>query len=113
MRRLFLFAGIIFVFAATCASAQTINLSGIYKCIQSCQGGLPAYVTQNGNELNLVTEAGVASRAWPDWFAPENRIWIDSLDQSAVYTPDGMVIQFDNGKIWMRDLGPKPTPRRR
>jgi ribosomal protein L31E len=31
---------------------------------------------------------------------------------SAVYSPDGMTIQFDNGTIWQRDVGPPPAPVR-
>ena len=30
---------------------------------------------------------------------------------SAVYTPDGMTIQFDNGTIWQRDMGPPVSVR--
>jgi hypothetical protein len=99
--------------AATGASAQSADLTGVYRCIQMCRGNLPAYVTQNGPELNLLTEAGVPSRAWPDWFYPATRIWIDAFNQSAVYSPDGMLIQFDSGTIWQRDLPPPPPPRRR
>ena len=99
--------------AASDASAQSINLTGIYRCVQICRGGLPAHVTQNGPELNLLTEAGQPSRAWPDWFSPANRIWIDAFNESAVYSRDGMLIQFDNGTIWQRDLWPVPPPLRR
>lgn len=112
MRRLTLVLSTVAALAATGASAQSINLTGIYRCVQMCRGDLPAYVTQNGSELNLLTETGVPSRAWPDWYSPVNRIWIDAFNESAVYSPDGMLIQFDNGTIWQRDLGPVP-PRRR
>jgi len=71
-----------------------------------------AYVTQNGPELNLLTEAGVPSRAWPDWFYPASRLWIDAFNLGAVYTPDGMTIQFDNGTIWQRYVPPPPLRRR-
>ncbi|GLR90577.1 hypothetical protein [Bradyrhizobium iriomotense] len=110
MGRLSLAIGMLAALAATGASAQSMNLTGMYKCTQMCRGSLPAHVTQNGPELNLLTEAGVPSRAWPDWFSPANRIWIDAFNESAVYSPDGMLIQFDNGTIWQRDLLP---PRRR
>ncbi|QDP21406.1 hypothetical protein [Bradyrhizobium cosmicum] len=100
-------------FATTGALAQPANLTGVYKCVQMCRGDLPAYVTQNGTELNLLTEAGVPSRAWPDWYSPANRIWIDAFNQSAVYSPDGMLIQFDNGTIWQRDVPPLSPPVRR
>ncbi|MGP8121806.1 MAG: hypothetical protein ACLP8B_14970 [Xanthobacteraceae bacterium] len=102
--------------AATEASAQSVNLTGTYRCIQMCRQGLvgsPAYITQNGPELNLLDEAGGTSRAWPDWFAPETRIWIDAWNQGAVYSPDGVTIQFDSGTIWQRDFGPPPPRYRR
>jgi hypothetical protein len=102
--------GLMGLLAAGSASAQSINLTGVFTCIQMCRGGLPAYVTQNGAALNLLTEAGIASRAWPDWYAPYNRIWVDAFNESAVYSPDGMLIQFDNGTIWQRDLPPPPPP---
>ena len=77
-----------------------------------CRGTLPAYITQNGPELNVVTEAGVPSRAWSDWVNPANRIWIAALFQGAVFSPDGILIQFDNGTVWQRELPPPPPPHR-
>jgi hypothetical protein len=41
--------------------------------------------------------------------APTTRIWADSWNVGAVYSPDGMTIQFDNGTIWQRDMGPPPS----
>jgi len=111
MKALPLAIGVVAAFAADSASAQSINLTGVFTCIQMCRGSLPAYVTQNGPELNLLTEAGVPSRAWPDWYSPANRIWVDAFNESAVYSPDGMLIQFDNGTIWQRNP-PPPPPRR-
>lgn len=96
--------------AASGASAQSVNLTGTYQCIQMCRGDMLAYVTQNGASLNLLTEAGVATRAWPDWYAPMSRLWIDLYNISAVYTRDGMAIQFDNGTIWQRYVPPPPPP---
>jgi hypothetical protein len=107
--------GVLAALAATEASAQPVNLTGAYKCVQMCRSGLvgnSAYVTQNGPDLNLLNEVGEPARAWPDWFSPATRIWIDRWNEGAVYSPDGMLIQFDNGTIWQRDLGP-PAPRRR
>jgi hypothetical protein len=95
------------------ASAQSINLTGTYRCIQDCRDGYmgaPAFVTQNGDNLNLVTETGESYRAWPDVTAPDSRIWIDARNESAVYSPDGMQIQFDDGRVWQRDIGPPPPP---
>ena len=113
MRTLSLTAGLVAALATTGASAQSVNLTGRYNCIAMCRGEYQPYITQNGPELNVVTEAGVPSRAWPDWFFPTTRIWIDALNQSAVYTPDGMLIQFDGGTVWQRDLPPPPPPARR
>ena len=105
--------GLLAALAATGASAQSVNLTGTYKCVQLCQQGLVGYlahVTQNGPDINLLNEAGEPARAWPDWFAPATRIWIERWNEGAVYSPDGMTIQFDNGTIWERDLGQPPAP---
>jgi hypothetical protein len=116
MRPMFLvIAGAVATFAATGASAQSVNLTGTYRCIENCRDGFlgaPAFVTQNGDTVNLVTENGVSLKAWPDWNAPASRLWIDARDESAVYSPDGMRIQFDDGRVWQRDLGPPPPPVR-
>jgi len=114
MKPLSLIVGSALALIATGASAQSVNLTGTYQCVQMCRGDMLAYVTQNGPELNLLTEAGLASRAWPDWFYPANRLWIDAYNIGAVYTPDGMTIQFDNGTIWQRYVpSPPPLLRRR
>ena len=99
-------------FAATDASAQGVNLTGPYRCVQLCRDGLvgqPAFITQNGWNLNLLNEAGEPSRAWVDWVG---HIWIDSWNQGAIFSPDGLVVQFDRGTVWQRDLGPAFMPRR-
>jgi hypothetical protein len=100
--------------AAGGASAQSINLTGPYRCVADCRDGLldgPAFITQNGSNINLVNEAGQSARAWPDWTAPATRIWVDAWNEGAVYSPDGMTVQFDDGTIWRRDLGPPlPSP---
>jgi hypothetical protein len=112
MRYLPLVVGAVAAFAATGASAQSINLTGTYRCIQNCRDGYlgaPAFITQNGEHLNLVTETGDSYRAWPDWSAPASRIWIDARDEGAVYSPDGIRIQFDDGRVWQRDIAPPPA----
>jgi hypothetical protein len=96
--------------AATPASAQGIDLSGPFRCVQMCTPGLqgqPAYVTQNGYSLSLLNEAGDPSRAWIDW---SGHIWADNWHEGALYSSDGMTIQFDRGTIWQRDIGPPPVP---
>jgi hypothetical protein len=108
--------GLLAALTVTEASAQSVNLTGTYRCVQMCRQGLVdylAHVTQNGPDLNLLNEAGEPARAVADWFAPATRIWIDAWGEGAVYSPDGMIIQFDNGTIWQRDLGPPPARPRR
>jgi hypothetical protein len=48
---------------------------------------------------------------WVDWFSP-SRIWVENWNEGAVYSPDGMIIQFDRGTIWQRDLGQPVVLRR-
>jgi hypothetical protein len=111
MRRFSLVMGVLAACAATGASAETVNLTGTFRCIQMCRDGMlgaPTFVTQNGDAVNLTTETGESYRAWPDWSAPNSRLWIDARDEGAVYSPDGMRIQFDDGRVWQRDIGPPP-----
>jgi len=98
------------VAATTPALAQDVNLTGRWQCMQNCvtmEPGRFAFITQNGRELNLVNEVGMASRAWVDY---PGRIWVDRPQVGAVYAPDGMTIQFDNGTIWQRALEVVPAP---
>jgi hypothetical protein len=98
------------------ASAQpVINLTGEFQCVKQCVAGPPAlaYVTQAGWQLNLVNEAGVGSRAWIDY---PGHIWAEAWNEGAIYSPDGMTIQFDRGTVWERvvasPVSPPPSPRR-
>src|ERR1700753_1045562 len=96
MRRLSLARGLLAACAATAASAETVNLTGTYRCIQMCRDGAigaPTFVSQNGDAVNLTTETGESYRAGPDWNAPASRLWIEAKGESAVYSPDGMRIQ--------------------
>jgi hypothetical protein len=99
------------VLTATDASAQGVNLTGRYQCMALCRGGgVFAFVTQNGWNLNIVNEAGLPSRAWIDY---PGHIWVQREDQGAIYSPDGITIQFERGTIWQR--APEllvPPPRR-
>jgi hypothetical protein len=99
--------------AATDASAQVngVNLNGPWRCVASCLGARssPAFITQNGWELNVVNDAGQASRAWVEY---PGRIWVQQQNQGAIYSPDGMTLQFDGGTIWQRPAL-APPPRRR
>lgn len=96
--------------AATGASAQNVDLSGRYRCVAVCAvgaPGAPAFVTQNGWNLNLLNEAGQPSRAWIDW---PGHLWADAWQEGAVFTADAVTIQFDRGTVWERDLGEPPPP---
>jgi hypothetical protein len=97
--------------AATDAAAQGVDLTGQFRCVAMCAPGLqgqPAFVTQNGWNLNLLNEAGEPSRAWVDW---SGHLWADNWHEGALFSSDGMTIQFDRGTIWQRDLGgPPPAP---
>ena len=103
-------AGCLGALAATSARAQVLNLSGPFQCIQNCRGPGTAIVTQNGWDLNLVNEIGMPSRACVDW---PGHIWAQGWNMGALYSPDGMTIQFDNGTVWRRILPPPPPLRSR
>jgi hypothetical protein len=77
------------------------GLSGQFQCIAGCAGGGPAFVTQNGWDLNIVNEIGQPSRAWIDY---PGHIWVQSWNEGAVYSTDGMTIQFDNGTVWAKSV---------
>jgi hypothetical protein len=85
------------------APGQVLNLSGQFLCVEGCAGGQPglAFVTQNGWDMNLVNEIGQPTRAWVDW---PGHIWALNWNEGAVYSPDGMTIQFDNGTVWRRNI---------
>ena len=99
---------------ATDASAQGVNLSGPWQCVQLCLGppGSFAFITQYGWQLNVLNDAGEPSRAWVRY---PGRIWVERANQGAIYSPDGMTIQFDRGTIWQRapEVPLPPPPRRR
>jgi hypothetical protein len=85
------------------ASGVGPGLSGQFQCIAGCAGGSagPAFVTQNGWDLNLVNEIGQPSRAWIDW---PGHIWVQGWNEGAIYSTDGMTIQFDNGTVWAKSV---------
>jgi hypothetical protein len=93
---------------------QGVDLNGRYLCVAACFGppNTYAFITQYGWQLNVLTDAGVSSRAWVDY---PGRIWIEGLNQGAIYSPDGLTIQFDHGTIWQRapEVPPPPPPPRR
>ncbi|MGN6749989.1 MAG: hypothetical protein ACTHJS_15490 [Xanthobacteraceae bacterium] len=91
------------VAAPIAASGIGPGLSGQFQCIAGCAGGVvgPAFVTQNGWDLNIVNEIGQPSRAWVDY---PGHIWVQSWNEGAVYSADGMTIQFDNGTVWAKSV---------
>ena len=100
---------------ATPAFAQFANLSGQYQCVQNCKGPGLAFVTQNTWDANLVNEVGESSRAWIDY---PGHLWAQAWNEGAIFTPDGLRIQFDNGAVWQRFVAlppppPPPPPRRK
>src|SRR5262249_18459278 len=52
-------------------------------------------------------------RAVPRLGGLTTRLWIARADLGAIYSPDGMTIQFDNGTIWQRAPEAPPPPLRR
>jgi hypothetical protein len=116
MRRVAGAIAILVSLVATNASAQVqgVDLNGRYQCVAACLGapGGFAYVTQYGWQLNVIDDAGQPSRAYVDY---PGRIWVFRVNQGAIYSPDGMTIQFDGGTLWQRapELPPPPPPRRR
>src|SRR5215469_9857398 len=101
------FAAALAACGATDASAQVAPLSGPYQCSQNCRGPGLAFVTQNGWDLNLVNEVGEPSRAWIDYWG---HIWAQYWNERAIYSPDGLTIQFDSGAVWHRFIPPPPPP---
>ena len=93
------------------ASAQGVNLSGRWDCIAMCLAppGNPAFITQNGWQLNALNEAGMPSRGWIDY---PGHLWLEQAHVGALISPDGDTLQFDNGTIWQRapELPPPPPP---
>jgi hypothetical protein len=81
-----------------------INVDGVYRCVQLCAPGYEgarAYVGQSGSQVNLVGEAGDAATGYIEW---PRRIWSDKWDEGAMLSPDGIKIQFDHGKVWIREM---------
>jgi len=94
--------------AIALAPGQVLNVSGQFQCVAGCTVGLgPSFVTQNGWDLNVVNELGQSSRAWID---RPGHIWVASWNEGAIYSPDGMTIQFDNGAVWRRDVAVLVVP---
>jgi hypothetical protein len=110
MKALFTAIALSATLAASGAVAQSVNLSGQWQCMSLCLGppGGFGFITQNGWDLNIVDNDGLASRAWIDY---PGHIWIERVNEGAVYSPDGFTLQYDNGTIWQRaQMLPPPPP---
>ena len=101
------------VLATTDALAQAVgtqfrepNLSGVYRCVQRCEGGRTGRIQTRGWDLTLINEAGRVAKAWIDW---PGHIWVPALNEGAVYSPDGLTIQFASGSVWVL-VYPDPIP---
>jgi hypothetical protein len=86
---------------ATGASAQVLNLTGQFQCVRMCSSVVPTLATLNqlNWDMTLVNDAGFPSHGWIDY---PGHIWIPTWNEGAVYSPDGLTIQFDNGTVWQR-----------
>jgi hypothetical protein len=90
-----------------------LNLTGQFQCVQGCLAApvAPAFITQADWQLNLVNEVGIPSRGWIDY---PGHLRVEAWNEGAVYSPDGMTIQFDRGTVWQRvvelPLPPAPPP---
>ena len=74
------------------------NLSGLYRCVHRCAVASFGHILADGWELTLTDRTGQAARAWID---RPGHIWVPSLSEGAVYSPDGTTIQFDRGGVWV------------
>jgi hypothetical protein len=81
-------------------------LSGVYRCVHNCAGIRLVHIMLNGRQLDLTNESGQPSTASIE--AP-GYIWTQSLNEGAVYSPDGFTIQFHGGKVWVL-VDPTPAP---
>ena len=102
MRRATIFLAVLLTLEAGAATAQGVNLTGRYICV-NCPDGRPlvGYITQSGWNLNLVNELGQPSRGYIDY---PGRIWAFDWNEGAVVSPDGITVQFDRGAVWRRDV---------
>jgi hypothetical protein len=101
MRRSAIYLGVLLGLGTGAASAQGVNLTGRYICINCPHGGPDVgFITQSGWNLNLVNELGQPSRGYVDY---PGRIWAPDWNEGAMVSPDGMTIQFDRGAVWRRD----------
>jgi len=107
---LFALAALGLTFPAAVSAQEVLDLSGQFRCVQGCDAGpvnQPAYIAQRGWDLRLLNEAGEPAHAWID---RPGHIWVQSWNEGAVYSADGMTISFRGGTVWQRDLGQWAAP---
>jgi hypothetical protein len=115
MKTLSCIVGTLAAIFVTEASAQVVDLTGRYRCIQVCSAGSigkSGYVTRGEWGLNVRSETGASSRSWIQWFSP-HRMWLEDWNEGAVFSADGMIIRFDRGTIWQHDSGKRVALRSR
>ena len=62
--------------------------------------------------MNIMRETGESYRAWPDWSAPDSRIWIDARNEGTVsFRPMACVFSSIIAAYSSRTLTSRPTPR--
>jgi hypothetical protein len=93
MRRV-LSGGVLSAIAITSALVSTdavaqvdgVNLNGRWRCFKLCRGGRGSYafITQNGWDLNVLNDAGQASRAWVDY---PGHIWSNRRTKAQCIPP--------------------------
>jgi hypothetical protein len=114
MRRALGAAAVLTALIATNASAQVqgVDLNGRWVCVTQCLAapGSFVFITQYGWQFNVVNEVGQASQGQVDY---PGRIWLFQANRGAIYSPDGLTIQFDGGTIWQRAPVLPPPLRRR
>jgi hypothetical protein len=98
--------GVLLSFATAALAQDVVNIAGPYRCLRGCAGPGVAYVAQSGWHPSLTNEAGRFSKAWIDH---PGHIWAQSFNEGAVYSADGMSLQFDRGSVWQRDLQNRPN----
>ena len=94
--------------AAQSIGTQSIppNLSGLYRCVRGCAGPQVGRIVALGRQLVLAGPNGQSIRAWIDW---PGHIWVPTLNEGAVYSPDGFTIQCERGSVWVL-VDPQPIP---
>ena len=104
MKRVIAIAGVLAACSAPALADPPINVDGAYRCVHLCAPGYEgarAFIGQSGTQINLVNEYGEAATGFVEY---PRRIWVDKWSAGAMISPDAMKIQFDSGKVWLREM---------